>query len=108
MAKLIKLPDIQNLDLKPGKTQEFYEKEAKNLLRGLNANDKNFKHFIFELIRLTKRSVETETWRILVSDLQKYICNRINEEEQDTYDGMVPLRNDIKTTKKTYFEKFSQ
>ncbi len=108
MAKLGKLPDLNSLDIKPSKPKNFYEKEAKNALKALNKNDKNFKFFLKEIVQQTKESVDIDTLRDIVSDLQKYICNSINNGEYTTHNLMIPLRNKIKTSKKAYFDKFSE
>lgn len=98
MAKLIRL-DLKSLDLKPTKTRQFYESEARITLGKLNKSDRNFKYFVREIMYKTKDNIDIEALRDIVSDLQKYICKRINQEESSE-SCLLPIRDKIKKQRK--------
>lgn len=102
MSKPIKI-NMKSLDLKPSKSRNFYETEATSIIKKLNTSDRNFKYFLREVVLKSKEHVDVESLREIVSDLQRYICSRINEEDsEDSY--LVPLRNKIKKPKRQFFD----
>lgn len=102
MARLIKL-NLKNLNLSSSKSRNFYEDEALNILKKFNKSDPNFKYFVREIVMKSKEHVDTEILRDIVSNLQKHICMRINNEESSE-SCLIPLRNKIKKTKKGFYD----
>lgn len=64
---------LSKLTLKhSSKPRSFYEDEARKTLNSLDKSDQNIKYFLLETVKIA---------RDIVSDLQRHICRRINDEE---------------------------
>lgn len=96
--------DLRRLQIKDGMSQSYYRKEARSMMRRLKQTDENFKYFFIEFISLAKENVEIETLREAISELQRYVCLRINHEHP-TSPGPDAIRNKIRCSKKRYFER---
>lgn len=95
--------DLKHLRIKDELPQSYYRKEARQLMRRLSRPDKNFKYFFMEFISLAKENVETEALRETISDLQRYVCLRINQEHST--DSESSIRSKTRHTKKIHFRK---
>lgn len=97
--------DLKCLKIKDGLSQSYYRKEARHVMRRLGRSDKNFRYFFMEFISLAKENVDVEALRETISELQKYVCLRINQEHR-TESGPDIIRHKVKYSKKNHFGRF--
>ncbi|KAM0680126.1 hypothetical protein GINT2_001821 [Glugoides intestinalis] len=88
---------LNQLTLRERKSPEYYKAEARGLLKKYQPIDGNFGVLVKEFVFLARDLIGVDVLREIISDLQRHVCLKLNEEERDAdSEEMIPLRNKIK------------